>query len=262
MTVISTDGAVTFLNQTARYAPVRTLTVLVREPDGSAVCWRGGDVRHCQRVADFSGGSDPDGQQRRGAALLRLWRSGRTGAEKRAALRSALPGRAADAGADACGARRRRPAAGKRSHSTRRRNTCPRARPLDPAEKARTAEKLAAANEKRRLRMEAAYDPARVQALRAQFGYGAEIEALLRAGCGNFAALAEFLAEPAFVPGAEACAFADALGKGPARRPTGGAARGAGVCRGRSAAGRAYNALHFVPAHRHGAAGLLPRQRC
>ena len=33
-TVISTDGAVTFLNQTARYAPVRTLTVLVREPDG------------------------------------------------------------------------------------------------------------------------------------------------------------------------------------------------------------------------------------
>ena len=33
--VISEDGAVTFLNQTARYAPVRPLTVLVREPDGS-----------------------------------------------------------------------------------------------------------------------------------------------------------------------------------------------------------------------------------
>ena len=64
-----------------------------------------------------------------------------------------------------------------------------------PAQKARAAEKLAAANEKRRLRVEAAYDPACVQKLHAQFGYGAEIEALLHAGYGNFAALAEFLAE-------------------------------------------------------------------
>lgn len=48
--------------------------------------------------------------------------------------------------------------------------------------------------------MEAAYDPARVQALCAQFGYGPEVEAILRAACGNFDALAEFLAEPAFGP--------------------------------------------------------------
>ena len=69
-----------------------------------AVCWRGGDVRHCQRVGNFSGGSPPDRQQRCCAALLRLWRSGCTGAETRAAQRNALPGRTADAGVDACGA--------------------------------------------------------------------------------------------------------------------------------------------------------------
>ena len=48
--------------------------------------------------------------------------------------------------------------------------------------------------------MEAAYDPARVQALCAEFGYGPEVEAILCAACGNFDALAEFLAEPAFGP--------------------------------------------------------------
>ena len=42
------------------------------------------------------------------------------------------------------------------------------------------------------------------------------------------------------------------------RCPNGGAAGGADVCRRRSAAGRVYNALCFVPAYRHRAAGLLP----
>ena len=64
-------------------------------------CRGRGDVRHRQRVADISRGSDPDGQPRRGAACLRLWRACPASAERRAALRSALPGRAADARADA-----------------------------------------------------------------------------------------------------------------------------------------------------------------
>lgn len=63
---------------------------------------------------------------------------------------------------------------------------------------------------KRRLRLEAAYDAARIRALRERFGYGAQAEAILRAACGNFPALAELLEDPGVSRAAEACAFADA----------------------------------------------------
>ena len=149
--VISEDGAVTFLNQTARYAPVRSLRVLLQARKSG---WS------CEALC-------PAAQQTLEPTLAQPEApSGRWEAFTIHAPKAQLPAR----------------------------------KPLDPAEKARAAEQLAAANEKRRLRTEAAYDPARVQALCAEFGYGPEVEAILRAACGNFDALAEFLAEPAFGP--------------------------------------------------------------
>ena len=197
--IISTDGAVTFLNQTARYAPVRTLTVFVREPDGQP-----------SANAEVTFGI-VNASQIFPAAVVR---TDSTGAARLSCGYGNLIVQA-------------------RKHALRREVLCPAAQQTleltlsepetssgcwevftlhapkehlparkasDPAQKARTAEKLAAANEKRRLRTEAAYDPARVQKLRARFGYGAEIEALLRAACGNFSNLAAFLEDPAFTP--------------------------------------------------------------
>ena len=99
--VISEDGAVTFFEPDGALrarAPADRARARAGRQSG---CRGRGDVRHRQRVADISRGSDPDGQPRRGAACLRLWRSRPAGAEERMVLRSALPGRAADARADA-----------------------------------------------------------------------------------------------------------------------------------------------------------------
>ena len=197
--VISTDGAVTFLNQTARYASVRTLTVLVREPDGqpavgAAVTF--GIVNASQIFPAAEILTDA-----RGAARLSCGYGDLVIQARKNALRCEALCPAAQQTLELT-LEEPKPSSGNWTALTLHapKEQLPARPPLDPAEKARIAKRLAAANEKRRLRTGAAYDAARVQELRAQFGYGAEIEPLLRAGCGNFAALAEFLAEPAFAP--------------------------------------------------------------
>lgn len=197
--IIAADGAVTFLNQTARYAPVRTLTVLVREPDGipaadAAVTF--GIVNASQIYPAAVVRTDSSGMAQLTCGYGDLLVQVQKGAlrcetlcqaeQQTLALTLAQP-------ETPSGRWEARTIHAPKEHMPAR-------KPLGPAEKTRTAEKLAEANEKRRLRVEAAYDPARVRELRAQFGYGAEIETLLRAGCGNFVALAAFLAEPAFTP--------------------------------------------------------------
>ena len=198
-TVISEDGAVMFLNQTARYAPVRTLTVLVREPDGQPSAGADvtfGIVNASQIFPAAIVRTDGSGTARLSCGYGDLIIQARKGT-----LRCEAHCPAAQQTLELTLARPEVPSGqwealtihAPKEHLTAR-------EPLDPAEKARAAERLAAANEIRRLRVEAAYDPVYARQLRAQFGYGAEIEALLRAGCGNFDTLAEFLAEPAFAP--------------------------------------------------------------
>ena len=197
--VISEDGAVTFLNQTARYAPVRPLRVLVREPDGSPAA--GAEVTFGIVNASQIFPAAVIRTDSRGAAQLVCGYGD-------LALQSRKSGWSCEALCPAAQQTLELTLAQPEAPSGRweaftihaPKAQLPARKPLDPAEKARAAEQLAAANEKRRLRTEAAYDPARVQALRAQFGYGPEVEAILRAACRNFDALAEFLAEPAFAP--------------------------------------------------------------
>ena len=197
--VISEDGAVTFLNQTARYAPVRTLTVRVREPDGELAAGADvtfGIVNASQIFPAAIVRTDGNGAARLSCGYGDLIIQARKGA-----LRCEAHCMAAQQTLELTLAQPEAPSGQWEAltiHAPK--EHLPAREPLDPAEKARAAEQLAAANETRRLRMEAAYDPVRVRQLRAQFGYGAEIEALLRAGCGNFDTLAAFLAEPAFEP--------------------------------------------------------------
>ena len=197
--VISEDGAVTFLNQTARYAPVRALTVLVREPDGQPSV--GAEVTFGIVNASQIFPAAVIRTDGSGAARLSCGYGDLIVQAQKNALRCERLCPAAQQTLELTLAEPSAPS----GHWTARsihapKEHLPARKAPDPAEKARTAKQLAAATENRRLRTEAAYDPACVQALRARFGYGAEIEALLRAGCGNFAALAEFLAEPAFAP--------------------------------------------------------------
>ena len=197
--VISEDGAVTFLNQTARYAPVRSLRVLVREPDGSPAA--GAEVTFGIVNASQIFPAAVIRTDSRGAAQLVCGYGD-------LALQARKSGWSCEALCPAAQQTLELTLAQPEAPSGRweaftihaPKAQLPARKPLDPAEKARAAEQLASANEKRRLRMEAAYDPARVQALCAEFGYGPEVEAILRAACGNFDALAEFLAEPAFGP--------------------------------------------------------------
>lgn len=198
-TVISTDGAVTFLNQTARYAPVRTLTVLVREPDGRLSAGAEvtfGIVNAAQIFPAAMLRTDGNGTARLCCGYGDLVVQVQKGALRSEALCPAAQ-RALELTLAAP-----EPPSGRwtaltlhapKEHLSLRKTP-------DPAKKLRVAEVLAAASEQRRLRAEAAYDPTRVRELRARFGYGAEIEALLRASCGNFAALAAFLEDPAFTP--------------------------------------------------------------
>ncbi len=197
--VISTDGAVTFLNQTARYAPVRTLTVRVHEPDGrpaagAVVTFGIGNASQIFPAAEVLTDAS-------GAAQLVCGYGDLIVQAQKNALRCEALCPAAQQTLELTLAAPQTPSGAWTAltlHAPK--EQLPAQAPPDPAEKQRVAQALAAANEKRRLRTEAAYDATRVQQLRAQFGYGAEIESLLHAACGNFEALADFLAEPSFAP--------------------------------------------------------------
>lgn len=195
--VIAADGAVTFLNQTARYAPVRTLTVQVSEPDGrpstgaevtfgilnesqvfpAAVIRT--DVTGAARLRCGCGGLIVQARQN-GLRCERLCTSEETRLELTLAEPKEPSGRW-------CEFKIHAPKERASLHGT-----------PTPAQKARAAEKLAAANEKRRLRTQAAFDAARTRRIAGQSGCGAEAERLLRASCGNFEELADFLEDPAY----------------------------------------------------------------
>ena len=197
--VISEDGAVTFLNQTARYAPVRSLRVLVREPDGSPAA--GAEVTFGIVNASQIFPAAVIRTDSRGAAQLVCGYGDLALQARKSGWSCEALCPAAQQTLELTLAQPEAPSGCWEAFTIHApKAQLPARKPLDPAEKARAAEQLAAANEKRRLRTEAAYDPARVQALCAEFGYGPEVEAILRAACGNFDALAEFLAEPAFGP--------------------------------------------------------------
>ena len=194
--VICVDGAVTFLNQTARYARVRTLCVQVLAPDGTPA-----------EGAEVTFGILNESQIFPAAVL-------RTGHDGTARLRCGYGDLIVQARRDElfcaclCPAAQTEPltltlAAAKTPsaqwtdftiHAPRENS---RVQPA-PARQAFAAEKTRAADAARRLRTEAAFDPVRAAALCAQ--YGAEAEPLLRAACGNFDTLAEFLEHPAFSP--------------------------------------------------------------
>lgn len=197
--VISADGAVTFLNQTARYAPVRTLTVSVREPDGQPSAGAEvtfGVVNAAQIFPAAVVRTDGTG-----AARLSCGYGDLIVQVQKHALRCEVLCPAAQQTLELTLTEPEPPSGCWTAWSIcAPKEHLPARKAPDPAEKARIAEKLAAANEKRRLRTEAAYDASHVQALCAQLGCGAEIEPLLRAACGNFSNLAAFLADPAFAP--------------------------------------------------------------
>ena len=190
--IISVDGAVTFLNQTAHYAPVRMLTAQVREPDGRPAAGAEvtfGILNESQVFPAAVVRTDDAGTARlrcgygdlivqarkNGLCCERLCAAAQETLELTLAEPEAPDGRWTDF--QICAPKERMP--------TREAPT--------PAQKARAAEKLAAANEKRRLRTEAAFDAARARKIAGQSGYGAEAEEFLRAGCGNFEEIAEFL---------------------------------------------------------------------
>ena len=197
--IISVDGAITFLNQTARYAPVRMLTAQVREPDGRLAAGAEvtfGILNESQVFPAAVVRTDDAGTARlrcgygdlivqareNGLCCERLCAAAQETLELTLAEPEAPAGRWTDF--QICAPKERMP--------TREAPT--------PAQKARAAEKLAAANEKRRLRTDAAFDAARARKIAGQSGYGAEAEEFLRAGCGNFEEIAEFLentADPA-----------------------------------------------------------------
>lgn len=141
----------------------------------------------------------------------------------------------------------------------RRRSACLREVPQRPHSGRQRRKSRLRQMKKRRLRLEAAYDAARIRALRERFGYGAQAEAILRAACGNFAALAELLEDPAY-PAPLKLALLQTLGeKDLARCPARRSARGAGRGRRRFAVGRIFHAISSLPAHRDRTAVLLAK---
>ena len=196
--IISEDGAVTFLNQTARYAPVRLLAVRVQEPDGRPAA--GAEVTFGILNASevFPAAvirTDADGMARLHCGYGDLL----VQARKNGLCRQTLCPASQTEPLELTLAEPEAPAGRWTSftlHAPKER--LPEHSAPTPAQRAAAAEKQAAADEKRRLRLEAAYDAARVRALRERFVYDAQAEAILRAACGNFAALAELLEDAAY----------------------------------------------------------------
>lgn len=196
--IISVDGAVTFLNQTARYAPVRLLAVRVREKDGRPAT--GAEVTFGILNASevFPAAvirTDADGMARLRCGYGDLI----VQARKNGLCRETLCPASQEEPLELTLAEPEAPAGRWTSftlHAPKER--LPERSAPTPAQRAAATEKQAAADEKRCLRLEAAYDAARIRALRERFGYGAQAEAILRAACGNFAALAELLEDPAY----------------------------------------------------------------
>lgn len=196
--IISADGAVTFLNQTARYAPVRLLAVRVREKDGRPAA--GAEVTFGILNASevFPAAvirTDEDGMARLRCGYGDLL----VQARKNGLCQEVLCSASQDGPLELTLAEPGEPAGRWTSftlHAPKER--LPEHSAPTPAQRAAAAAKQAAADEKRRLRLEAAFDTARARALRERFGYGAQAEDVLRAACGNFAALAELLEDPAY----------------------------------------------------------------
>ena len=193
--VISVDGAVTFLNQTARYAPVRTAEVWVREADGRPVAGAEVTFGILNASAVFPAAvvhADERGMARLhcgfGTLIVSARKNGRCCEALYPAAQTAL-----------CLTLKAPEAPSERWREFRTQapkdSAAPRAR-LAPEARALSAEKAAAAAQARRVRAAADLDPARAQALAARLG--AEADGLLRRGCGNFAALAAFLEDAAF----------------------------------------------------------------
>ena len=193
--VISVDGAVTFLNQTARYAPVRTAEVRVREANGHPAA--GAEVTFGILNASevFPAAvvrTDEAGTARLhcgfGTLLVSARKNGRCCEALYPAAQTAL-----------CLTLKAPEAPSERWREFRTQapkdSAAPRAR-LAPEARALFAEKAAAAAQARRGRAAADLDPAREQALAARFGD--EIGDILRRSYGNFKELAEFLETAAF----------------------------------------------------------------
>ena len=183
--IISVDGAVTFLNQTARYAPVRLLAVRVREKDGRPAA--GAEVTFGILNASevFPAAvirTDADGMARLRCGYGDLI----VQARKNGLCRETLCPASQEEPLELTLAEPEAPAGRWTSftlHAPKER--LPERSAPTPAQRAAATEKQAAADEKRRLRLEAAYDAARIRALRERFGYGAQAEAILRAACGE-----------------------------------------------------------------------------
>ena len=149
--VISTDGAVTFLNQTARYAPTRLLTVHVRELDGepsanAEVTF--GIVNASEMFPAAVVRTDSNG-----AARLSCGYGDLIVQAQKHALRCEALCPAAQQTMELTLAEPEPPSGRWEAFTIHApKEHLPARRSLDPAEKARIAEKLAAANEKRRLR--------------------------------------------------------------------------------------------------------------
>ena len=210
--IISVDGAVTFLNQTARYAPVRLLAVRVREKDGRPAA--GAEVTFGILNASevFPAAvirTDADGMARLRCGYGDLI----VQARKNGLCRETLCPASQEEPLELTLAEPEAPAGCWTSftlHAPKER--LPERSAPTPAQRAAVTAKQVAADEKRRLRLEAAYDAARIRALRERFGYGAQAEAILRAACGNFAALAELLEDPAY-PAPRKLALLQTLGE-------------------------------------------------
>ena len=195
--IISADGAVTFLNQTARYAPVRMLAVQVSEPDGRPAAGAEvtfGILNESQVFPAAVVQADAAGTARLrcgcGDLIVQARKGGLCCERQCAAAQETMeltltePETPSGCWTDF------------RIHAPKERTPVQKA--PTPAQKARAAEKLAAANEKRRVRTEAAFNAARARKIAGQSGYSAEAEKLLRASCGNFETIADFLEDSAF----------------------------------------------------------------
>ena len=168
--IISVDGAVTFLNQTARYAPVRLLAVRVREKDGRPAA--GAEVTFGILNASevFPAAvirTDADGMARLRCGYGDLI----VQARKNGLCRETLCPASQEEPLELTLAEPEAPAGRWTSftlHAPKER--LPERSAPTPAQRAAATEKQAAADEKRRLRLEAAYDAARIRALRERFG--------------------------------------------------------------------------------------------
>lgn len=210
--VITADGAVTFLNQTARYARVRTLEVQVYEADGrpaagAAVSF--GILNESQIIPAARIRTDIAGTARLrcgyGDLIIRAEKQGLcherlcpAGQTDPLTLRLAEPEAPAGRWMDFT------------IHAPKQASAAYDA--PTPAQSVRATRKAETAAQMRRRRAEQMYNAARVRALRERFGYGAQIETVLRAACGNFGPLAEFLEDLAF-PAQKKLALLQTLGE-------------------------------------------------